>query len=74
MGALAVKRFVELHAHRPRIKWMNDVFVNDQKIAGVLATGQSQGDYVDLHLGVGLNIGTAPWDATCLQDINPGNV
>ena len=41
MGALAVKSFVGLHAHRPRIKWMNDVFVNDQKIAGVLATGQS---------------------------------
>lgn len=36
------------------MKWINDVFVNEKKIAGVLCT--SEGDYVSIGIGVNINV------------------
>ena len=48
-------------ALRPGIKWVNDVLVAGQKVAGVLTATQVQGDEVSAILvGIGLNVTTAP--------------
>ena len=45
----------------PRIKWVNDVLIDDGKIAGVLAAAQSRGARLtSLVYGVGVNLAVAP--------------
>jgi BirA family transcriptional regulator, biotin operon repressor / biotin---[acetyl-CoA-carboxylase] ligase len=55
---LAVARAVErLAGVASRIKWPNDVEVNEKKIAGVLVEAQIRGGAVDaLVIGIGLNV------------------
>ncbi|MBK8254613.1 MAG: biotin--[acetyl-CoA-carboxylase] ligase [Polyangiaceae bacterium] len=57
---LAVVRTVVRYvsgAMRVALKWPNDVFVNDKKIAGVLVEGQLRGDKLaSLVAGIGLNV------------------
>ena len=56
---LAVSDAVDhaLGAPVSRVKWVNDVLVNDRKIAGVLVESRSTGDKLDLVVvGVGLNV------------------
>ncbi len=73
----------ELAGNRPvaGIKWVNDVLVGRDKIAGVLAWSQSEGERLDsIILGIGLNVEHAPADvndaavegATCLAALRPG--
>lgn len=43
----------------PKIKWPNDVLVNNKKIAGILSEGTSKGaQFLGLALGVGVNLNT----------------
>lgn len=43
----------------PKIKWPNDVLVNDKKIAGILSEGSTKGnDFLGLALGIGVNLNT----------------
>jgi BirA family biotin operon repressor/biotin-[acetyl-CoA-carboxylase] ligase len=49
-----IKRLFGVEAH---LKWPNDVFVNDKKVAGVLAETSIQGDKINILIGgVGINI------------------
>jgi BirA family biotin operon repressor/biotin-[acetyl-CoA-carboxylase] ligase len=44
-------------ASRTRLKWPNDVLVDDRKIAGILCEGRWQGDALQwLGVGVGMNV------------------
>jgi BirA family biotin operon repressor/biotin-[acetyl-CoA-carboxylase] ligase len=46
---------------RPGIKWVNDVWLGERKIGGVLTATKTQADRVSaLVLGIGLNVATAP--------------
>ncbi len=64
-------------ASRARLKWPNDVLVDDRKIAGILCEGRWQGDALQwLGLGVGMNVANAiPEDlarrAIALQELLP---
>lgn len=54
-----------------RLKWPNDLYLEDLKLAGMLSQARQQGDELDLVLGIGLNLAAAPPDnpeATCLAD------
>lgn len=52
---------IRIPASRPWIKWVNDVFVNDAKLAGSLVSSQVVGDQItSFVLGVGLNVGAVP--------------
>lgn len=54
----------------PRIKWVNDVFVNEKKVCGILAEGLGQETGNNPHsviLGIGLNVSTP-------SDIFPGKL
>lgn len=43
----------------PKIKWPNDVLVNNKKIAGILSEGTTQaGVFQGLALGIGVNLNT----------------
>ena len=58
-AAVAVCRSLEKAGVNPQIKWVNDIFVNDKKVCGILAeagfnAGTPCPDYV--VLGVGINM------------------
>lgn len=62
------------------IKWVNDLFIDNQKICGALAHAQLQGDKVTTaEIGIGLNVEKKPKiepskfiaGATCIRDFAP---
>lgn len=74
----AVADVLEVAGAEPRIKWVNDVLVEDKKIAGVLVEAESIGDRVDhLVAGIGINVNgsAADWphplngQALTLEDV-----
>lgn len=64
LAALAVCRAIEdeLPLH-PRIKWPNDIYLNDRKAAGLLAEIVSGKQGMGLVLGLGLNVNTREFPA-----------
>lgn len=59
LAALAICRAIESELPlRPRIKWPNDVYVHDRKVAGLLAEAVGTPDGLMLVLGIGLNVNT----------------
>lgn len=66
--AIAVSRVLEGYALEPKIKWPNDVLVEGQKIAGVLAEGRWQGGQSPVvALGLGVNLNMSVEDAACVD-------
>lgn len=48
-------------------KWINDVFIEDRKVAGLLASCAIYGQRYLATIGIGLNIMAAPLEgSTCL--------
>jgi BirA family biotin operon repressor/biotin-[acetyl-CoA-carboxylase] ligase len=59
LAALAICRAIEREFPLlPQIKWPNDVFLGDRKVAGLLAEAVAGGDGMALVLGIGLNVNT----------------
>ena len=59
MVSLAVAEFVQRYAPKDsvKIKWPNDIYVGDQKIAGILINNFIQGNVLSTSiLGIGINI------------------
>ena len=55
--SLGVTDFLSQHIEGVSIKWPNDIFVNDKKIAGILIeTAISSGKFSRAIVGIGLNI------------------
>jgi len=55
--AIAICRVLEQYPVKPQIKWPNDILVNGQKIAGILAESSFMGQkFNGLVLGVGINL------------------
>ncbi len=55
-SAVAVARAIEKHTpHRVSIKWVNDIYINDKKVCGILC--ESVGAHI--IIGVGINVTTA---------------
>ncbi len=74
----AVADVLEVAGAEPRLKWVNDVLVDDRKIAGVLVEAESTGEHLDyLVAGVGINVNgtTDDWPialkggATTLEEV-----
>ncbi|KJJ85218.1 biotin operon repressor/biotin--[acetyl-CoA-carboxylase] synthetase [Candidatus Omnitrophus magneticus] len=61
VSALSVsKTITSLYNLKAEIKWPNDIFINSQKICGILAEMKGHVDKVDfVILGIGININTA---------------
>ena len=55
-AAVAVAKAIEKHtSYRTRIKWVNDIYINEKKVCGILC--ESTGGYI--IIGVGVNVTTA---------------
>lgn len=55
--ALAVKDLLEQYGITPKIKWPNDLLVEDKKISGILIENQLSGrDWVSSIVGIGMNV------------------
>lgn len=77
IGIATVEALEKLDIHGVKLKWPNDLYYQDKKLAGVLVelSGQT-GGVADVVIGMGMNIAiseqdsqaiTQPW--TCVQDI-----
>lgn len=43
--------------HRVEVKWPNDIYVNDRKVAGILIETTSSSSWIeDVYIGIGLNV------------------
>lgn len=62
--ALALCRYLELHSIKAKIKWPNDIYVEDNKICGVLIEHSICGDKLSSSVvGVGLNLNQLQFDS-----------
>ena len=56
-AAVAVCETLEFYGLRPVIKWVNDIYVNDRKICGILIENVFSGNTVASSIvGIGLNV------------------
>ncbi|MBQ9714160.1 MAG: biotin--[Clostridia bacterium] len=56
-AAVAVCETLEFYGLQPVIKWVNDVYVNDKKICGILIENVFRGDKIASSVvGIGLNV------------------
>ena len=56
-AAVAVCKTLQYFGLNPKIKWVNDVYVNDKKICGILIENVFSGDKISSSVvGVGLNV------------------
>lgn len=56
-AAVAVCETLEFYGLRPVIKWVNDIYVNDKKICGILIENVFSGNTVSSSIvGIGLNV------------------
>ncbi len=57
MIALSVRNVLAMYADNITVKWPNDIYWNDKKIAGILIENNLQGTTIDSSvIGVGLNL------------------
>lgn len=58
-AAVAVCRALERKNTEPKIKWVNDIFVNQKKVCGILTERFSVGNRSIIAVGIGINLTTA---------------
>jgi BirA family biotin operon repressor/biotin-[acetyl-CoA-carboxylase] ligase len=72
VGIAAVDAVASVAGVQARLKWPNDVLVDDRKLAGILAQRATEGAVV---VGIGLNVGWAPPGAARLgPGVDPWSV
>lgn len=63
--ALAAVEFLSNHGIDASIKWPNDIYVNDSKIAGILIENSIKGQNLDHSIiGIGINVNQTDFDAS----------
>lgn len=63
ISAYTITKVLEKYnIHNVSIKWPNDVYVNDNKICGILLEGASKEELECLIIGVGLNVNQVVFD------------
>jgi BirA family biotin operon repressor/biotin-[acetyl-CoA-carboxylase] ligase len=55
-GLAVVQTLLKLGVCHLKIKWPNDIYINDKKLAGILVENTVQGNYQSVVIGVGLNL------------------
>ena len=57
IASLAIKNTLDQFVDDIRIKWPNDIYWNDKKIAGILIENDLQGNTIDNSvIGIGINV------------------
>lgn len=69
VAALAARETIEhvLVSHRPKVKWPNDILVNDRKICGILLEGAADA----LIVGTGINVASIQADVSMPGHLMP---
>ena len=62
MSGCYIYKFLSKYVHNVSIKWPNDVYINDKKVAGILLEGVSTSSLDALIIGIGININTIDFD------------
>ena len=63
--SLSVVEFLAAYGIAARIKWPNDIYVDDRKICGILIENSLRGDLISSSIiGIGLNVNQKHFDAT----------
>lgn len=73
-SAALVKTLQKLFKIDAKIKWPNDIYVNNKKISGLLSEMETKGDMVSyLNIGIGININNTPFakdkETTSIKEI-----
>ena len=80
LAALAICKAIEAELPlQPRIKWPNDIHLNDRKVSGLLAETVSTPVGIHLVLGIGLNVNTLDFPSelsatSLLQLLQPASI
>lgn len=57
MVSVAIKHVLDSYAHEISIKWPNDIYWRDKKLAGILIENSLSGNQIDYSvIGIGLNV------------------
>jgi len=57
----AIDHFLDDKSSKAHLKWINDVYIDNTKVCGILSHSRSQGDLIsDVVLGIGLNVSANP--------------
>lgn len=68
IAAKSIMELLDKNSIKTKIKWPNDIYVNDQKICGILVETILEPDLKGVIIGIGLNVNYAkPY--ICMQDI-----
>ncbi|MFC1855249.1 biotin--[acetyl-CoA-carboxylase] ligase [Thermodesulfobacteriota bacterium] len=61
LSALSVVAAIEETSNlKPKVKWPNDIFINDKKVCGILTEMKSETDRIDfMILGIGVNVNSS---------------
>lgn len=54
--ALSLIEVLSENSLNPKIKWPNDVMLNEKKVAGILCEVQMKNNIADIFLGIGINV------------------
>ena len=54
--ALSLAKVLRDNNLDPKIKWPNDVMLDDKKLAGMLCEIQTKNEFADIFLGIGINV------------------
>ncbi|MBI5346238.1 MAG: biotin--[acetyl-CoA-carboxylase] ligase [Chlamydiae bacterium] len=65
--AIFCARVMSSYGLNPKIKWPNDVILNNKKVAGILSEVEFEKDIANIFLGIGINVNT---DKTVLEKID----
>jgi len=58
LACLSICKCLEKENLHPKVKWPNDIQLNEKKLGGVLCEAVFSKTYVDIILGIGVNINT----------------
>jgi BirA family transcriptional regulator, biotin operon repressor / biotin---[acetyl-CoA-carboxylase] ligase len=73
--SLSICRYLNLRGITAKIKWPNDIYVLDNKIAGILVENSFMGDMIQSSIvGVGLNLNQEKFNSTISNAISMRNI
>lgn len=61
--SLALQSFLQKHTKNVKIKWPNDIMINDKKVAGILIESHITSTQIKSVIGFGVNINQQNFDA-----------
>jgi len=73
--ALSIHEFINKEANNTTIKWPNDIYIDNNKIAGILIENTIQGENITKSIiGIGININQINFDTSIPNPISLKNI